>query len=126
MQYLLQDQETFRAFLTATSGIIIAMLGYLGVQQVRIRRHTRATRYQVENDHETNLRVEADERDASNKASFAQILDALNALRRDFGGMREEVRQLRRHDETADERLLQLERTLPKAPAQPRRRNNGH
>ena len=88
-------------------------------------RDAAAARYQVENHHSTNLRVEGDQRHGETVTSFGRVLDAIDETRKDIGGLRGEVRAVRAdvstlygRTDTNRERLDAL--TLPKGhPAWP-------
>lgn len=84
------------ACITGVQAITLAVLGILAKRVGSVRRTTRAvledtaaTREQVVNHHTTNLRVENDSRHAETAGWFRE-------LRRDIGGIREELRGVRR------------------------------
>lgn len=93
-----------------TEGIIIAIVAACGGVMVallnRTRQHSKAIRDQVENDHSTNLRVEADDRHAELVHRIEGIASDVRGIRRDLG---RHADHLGRHEE----RLDYLERTQP-------------
>ncbi|WP_341934711.1 hypothetical protein MRBLWO14_000283 [Microbacterium sp. LWO14-1.2] len=69
-------------------GILAKRVGSVRRDTSAVREDTAATREQVVNHHTTNLRVENDSRHAETAGWFREI-------RRDIGGIREELRGLR-------------------------------
>lgn len=128
--------DTVLAALVTTVGtVIVAALGVLAALVTRSNGHAKraaaiaasaakdakAARVQVENDHTTNLREEADDRHSSTVVSFGRVLDAIDETRKDIGGLRGEVRAVRAdvstlygRTDTNRERLDSLEDTIPK------------
>jgi len=84
------------AFATAVGVIVVAII------TTRTRHDARRTREQVENDHDTNLRVELDERHKETRGWFS-------GLARDIGGIREELRGIRSSQQALDRRVQRLE-----------------
>jgi hypothetical protein len=82
--------------------VTVAIVGVLAVRIGKVHRDTKATRVQVENDHTTNLREENDGRHAETAGWFREI-------RRDLGGIREEIRGLRSDDRDLGKRVTNLE-----------------
>ena len=73
--------------------VLVAAIGALGLVLVavintRTNRRVKAIQRQVQNDHTTNLREELDDR-------HDEIGEWLREVRRDIGGMREELRGVR-------------------------------
>lgn len=91
--------------------ILVAIIGGAGLVGValisnRTRQHAKATRAQVENDHTTNLREEADQRHHELLAELRGVKADVRGLRRDIG----------RHTDSLthhEKRLDDLERTQP-------------
>lgn len=52
--------EAIRTIGLVLSALVTAGFAYLGITVDRTRRHAKATRHQVENDHTTNLRNDVD------------------------------------------------------------------
>jgi hypothetical protein len=94
------------AIIAAIAGIVTTVL------QLGSRRQMRAVRDQLENDHAkdphkvTNLRDDLD-------GKHNELLAPIRAVVRDIGGIREELRQLRRDLSHTNERVDDLERTRP-------------
>lgn len=76
------------ALIGLSQAVSLAILGLLAKRVGKVRSDTTATREQVENDHTTNLREENDGRHAETAGWFREI-------RRDLGGIREEIRGIR-------------------------------
>lgn len=90
--------------------IIAGSIGALGLVLVailgaKINGRVRAVQGQVQNDHQTNLREELDTRHAETRSWWRET-------RRDIGGIREEIRGLRRDIAHERERIDDLEDTL--------------
>lgn len=85
------------AAVVAAVGIVI-----VAVITTRTRQHTRQIRDQVENHHNTNLREELDSRHAETAKWFRDV-------RRDLGGIREELRGMRETDRAQERRIQRLE-----------------
>lgn len=90
------------ALIGCAQAVTVAIVGVLAVVIGKVRRDTTATREQVVNDHSTNLREENDGRHAETAGWFRE-------LRRDLGGIREEIRGLRRDDRELSRRVTNLE-----------------
>lgn len=105
--------------------ILVALIGSVGLITVgllanRGRQHAKAARDQVENHHNTNLREEADDRHAENKALLENVLervsgvdDRLAGVKSDIRGLRRDVGRLYDADRTHEERIHDLEKTQP-------------
>ena len=63
----------FVAIIAAMAVIIAALIAAVFPVLFSIRRHAKVTREEVTNDHDTNLRVEADERHAQNVKAIASL-----------------------------------------------------
>lgn len=85
----------------ATVGTVLAAV--IGVVGARLARTLSRVRAQVENDHEHNLRDELDARHSESRSWWSEI-------RRDIGGMRQDIRQLRADDRDLAERIAHIER----------------
>lgn len=90
------------AIITGVQAVTLGVLGILAKRIGNVRRDTTATREQVVNDHTTNLREENDGRHAETTGWFRE-------LRRDLGGIREEMRGLRSDDRALSRRVTKLE-----------------
>ena len=113
---MLYTENVVVAVIITFGTIIAALLGYLGVVATGARRHAKAARLGVENEHPKNLRDDLDEK-------FQGLADLVKTVVTDIGGIRSEIRNIRL-DATADrkaageaiaaerERILTLERTL--------------
>ena len=111
------------AVITAIGGVLVAFVGRSNAHSKRAATaatesagHARAARWQVENHHSTNLREEGDQRHGENVVNFGRVLDAVQEVRRDVGGLRSEVRAVRtdvgtlyRRTDTNRERLDALQ-----------------
>ncbi|MDM4761874.1 hypothetical protein QT381_02505 [Galbitalea sp. SE-J8] len=69
--------------------VITALLGYLGAVTTTTRRHAKAARDGVENNHTVNLRDDLDEQ-------FAGLVRGLTNLAADVGGIKSDLRGIRR------------------------------
>ncbi len=67
------EVETIRAIGLVLVAVVTAGFSYLGVTQERTRRHAKATRQQVQNTHETNLRDDLDDLKATVDRRFTRI-----------------------------------------------------
>jgi len=90
------------ALIGCTQAVLVALVSVLAVRVGRVQRDAAATREQVVNDHSTNMREENDTRHNETRSWFRD-------LRRDIGGIREELRGLRSTDRALDKRIQQLE-----------------
>lgn len=98
------------AIIGGAQAVIIAFVGVLNARIGRVSKDSAATRAQVENDHSTNLREEADDRHKETRG-------LLHGLARDIGGIRQELRQGHERMQGHDERIMaleQLEMTNPR------------
>lgn len=111
--------------------IITGLFGVLGILLNRTRQHSKgarvaaeATREQVENDHTTNLRDDNDEKHRELVDMFAtlskRVDDGFHGVRADVRGQNREIGRLKdeqsnlgRKIEKLDERIDDIERTVP-------------
>ena len=98
---------TLGVITTAMSGVAVALIA-------RTRTHAKAAVDQVRNSHDSNLRDDLDEK-------FKAVTDGLKEVSKDLGGMKSDIRQIRKEaseDRTAlakeQERIRELETTLPR------------
>lgn len=87
--------------------IIVATIGALALVVVAVigngvRRRVKSIQGQVQNDHESNLREELDDR-------HDETRDWFKDLRRDLGGIREDLRWMRRELSTHSQRIHTIE-----------------
>lgn len=68
------------------------------------------TREQITNGHDEHLRVTLDRHQ---KETLSAINDMRKSVQDDIGGIRAELRGIRKHGMQQDERILELERTGP-------------
>jgi len=94
------SDQVLVAVVTVLGTIIIAIMD-------RTRRHARATRAQVENNHSTNMREEGDTR-------HAQLLGELTGVKSDLRGLRRDQSRSLDMIIKHEERLDDLEQTHPK------------
>lgn len=90
------------ALVGCIQAVTVAIVGVLAVRIGKVRRDTTATREHVVNDHTTNFRDENDSRHAETKGWFRE-------LRRDVGGIREDIRLLRKDDRNLSARITRIE-----------------
>lgn len=91
--------NTFLNVATATlSAVGLAIAGRAASHAKVARRDSRATREQVENDHDTNFREESDERHSEGVSMQTRIMNGITDVRQIVGRM--------------DERLLRVEDRL--------------
>lgn len=90
------------ALIGCAQAVTVAFVGVLTVRMGKVRRDTTATREQVVNDHSTNFRDENDSRHAETRGWFRE-------LRRDVGGIRKDIRQLRDDDHELAGRISRIE-----------------
>lgn len=92
------------ALITATQAVVVALIGVLFTRLGKVRRDAEETRNQIVNDHpaQPNFRDENDERHAETRSWWDEV-------RRDLGGIREELRGLRSTDRALERRVTQLE-----------------
>lgn len=103
------------ALITATSVVLVgvlALVGRVSFQITRVRRDTEVTREQVANDHDTNLRVEQDERHDENAQKLDAILEEVQHLRGS-------VRKLWERSDRHTDQIHDLELTGPRPPFSP-------
>lgn len=86
---------------------MIAMIARVNVVITRVRRDSQITREQVANDHDTNLRVEQDERHDENAHKLDVILE-------EIGHVRGSVRRLWERSDKHTDQIHELERTGPR------------
>jgi len=95
-------------------------INHLSAATQEVRSDTKQTLNQVQNSHTTNLREEGDERHGELVALVTTVLnvqktqaEVQKAQAADIGGIRSELRDLRKDDAGQRDRLLDLERTQP-------------
>lgn len=95
--------------LDAISAIAVALIaaGVLGVRS-RVKR----VQAQVENDHTTNMREEADERHQENSRALRWLVATVQTVVRDIGGLRQDLRDLRGEVRHERDRIDDLEDTI--------------
>lgn len=90
------------------SPAILLVLGWILNRKINtVRDDTSATRYQVQNSHETNLREDLD----AIREDIGHVHGEVREARRDIGGLREDDTQQRRDIRSLTGRVAQLERT---------------
>lgn len=82
-----------------------------GKQMTAMQTKLERVRGQVENSHHTNLREELDARHKETRRWFDGLRDDVTETRQDIGGIRSEMRLLRRRDDGIDERVQRVEST---------------
>lgn len=87
------------ALITSANAIVTLILG------AKLSGRVKRVQAQVENDHSTNLREEQDER-------HAELISNQKHAARDIGGIREEIRGMRKDIRRERERIDDLEDTL--------------
>lgn len=92
----------FDSFSEGVTAILVALIG-AGV--LSTRRRIKRVQAQVENDHTTNMREEADERHTENTTTLQTIV-------RDIGGIRGDLRALRSDLTHERDRIDDLEDTI--------------
>lgn len=90
------------ALIGSAQVVTVTLLGILAAQLGKVRRDSTATREQVVNHHTTNFRDENDSRHRETRGWF-------NDLRRDVGGLRKDIRQLRDDDHELAVRITHIE-----------------
>lgn len=117
------------ALITTQGAIVVALIPVL----ISTRRHARnaatdaaEARYQVANDHTTNLREEGDERHQENTKLLNAVLTRVDELAERITGVKSDIRGIRRDvgrladaDRTHEDRIHELEKTHP-----PRRKHH--
>jgi hypothetical protein len=105
------------AIITTVGVVLAALIGVQSRQIGAIRRDARAARAQLDNDHTTdpgktsNLREDLDEKHGAVLQTVRSLVVIVNMLRRDVGGMRQDVRQLRTDLSGTQDRVHDLENT---------------
>ena len=95
--------------------IIASLPGVLSVVVAgRANHNAKKARYQVENDHTTNLRVESDDRHRDNARALANITRLLARGMQVLAGMREDINYLRGLGHSNRSRIATLEGTRPR------------
>lgn len=105
--------------------VLVAIIGGIGMVTTALlanrgRQHAKATREQVENHHDTNMRDEGDQRHNQNVKTLARLETVVDGLANDLRGLRRDVGRLATADQhltertTANaERIRELEQTQP-------------
>lgn len=104
-----------------SDGVLIAIVGAMQAIAVALiyamqrgqRKRTEAIRYEITNDHEQPLREDLDEKHTAVVRLIGTVASTARAAVRDIGGIREDIRQLRKDLSHTDERVDELERTRP-------------
>lgn len=97
----------------AVAVAVVTVIGLIAVAILnRTRQHAKAVRYQVENDHSTNLRDDADKYHGETAAKLDALVDAVASLGRSVGSVRDDVRQVRDELQGEREDRLELRREL--------------
>ena len=98
-----ESGQLILGLLTLLGLIVTAGFGFLSVRATQTRNHARTAatesfkaRDQLENNHDSNLRDDLDEK-------FTMLGDTLTAFGRDLGGMKADIRALHRDNATARE-----------------------
>lgn len=111
------SDQVLIALIGASQVVLVALLGIVLRQGFSIRRITTATRTDsaqtrehVVNDHgDRNFRDENDKRHNETRLWFQGLSRDMKDTRRDVGGIRTDIRQLRQDDQAIAERLARLE-----------------
>lgn len=69
------------ALITTTQGIVLAVLGIVASRVNRVKADAAAVRDQVQNDHATNMREEADERHRENAGMLRWLVNEVATIR---------------------------------------------
>lgn len=85
--------------------IITGLLGYLGVVATGARVHAKAARFEVQNSHEVNLRDDLD-------LKFAGLAGLVKGAVADIGGIKEDIRIIRRDAGQDREHVRHLEESI--------------
>lgn len=99
----------FDSTLEAISAVTVALIAY-GVLSTRKR--VKRVQAQVENDHTTNMREEADERHQENSTLLRWVVGTMKTVVRDIGGLRQDIRDLRSEVRHERDRIDELEDTI--------------
>ena len=107
------DEAESIALIQAAGAVIVAAIGAIGTLGVigyrRLARRSDDTRFEITNDHDTPLREDMDRK----HGEVVRILVSQGTeTRRDIGGLREEIRELRRADRRLGERIERVEDTF--------------
>ncbi|MFE7067480.1 hypothetical protein [Microbacterium sp. NPDC057658] len=94
------------AIVGCVQAVTVALVGVIAVRIGKVRRDTTVAREQLENDHTTNLREENDGRHAETAGWFRE-------LRRDIGGIREEIRGIRQDHRHLSARIDRIDTKGP-------------
>lgn len=79
-----------------------------------LRKRSEAIRYEITNDHDQPLRDDMDDKHNAVIRAVSTVAATVRTVVRDVGGIREDIRQLRKDLSHTDERVDDLERTRPK------------
>lgn len=97
--------------------LTVAVLGLMGVilpLLIQTRRHAQRADVQVTNNHDTNLREEADERHDENRRTLVGLARQLDDVAGSVRGIQRDVGRLWDTDLDHQTRLHDLEQTIPK------------
>ncbi|HWU47078.1 MAG TPA: hypothetical protein VN133_10015 [Humibacter sp.] len=94
------------ALISMLGTVLAALITTAGLLLRSIRRRTDAIRYEITNDHTAPLRDDMDSKHATQ-------MSMLRGVVRDVGGMRDDIRQLRRDLSHTADRVDEIERTRP-------------
>jgi hypothetical protein len=113
------DPEVLKALIAGLAAVMVAIVGLLGAMvpiMVKTRNHARRADVQVTNNHDTNLREEADVRHWENTTTLASLSRQLDTVAGDVRGLRRDVGRLWTADVDKAQRLTELEQTQPRGP----------
>ena len=96
------SDDVLVAVITTFGIILTALLGYLGVVATGARRHAKATRNEIQNSHDMNFRDDLDEK-------FGGLSGLMRIVIKDQGGMKEDIRLIRREAIADREHIRELE-----------------
>ena len=117
------SDEVVVAIVTGVVGVVLVVLqGRSSVRLKRLELDTKATREQVVNGHETNMREEQDERHDENRTLLEEIRTDLRAVRSSVARLWE--RSDVHTDQIHDLELSQPARSRFEPPAAPRHRRS--
>ena len=94
--------------------ITIVLTARMSGKVKSLKADSKATRYQVENNHSTNFREESDERHDETVTLLRNVIATQKLQSNDIGGIREELRALRTDDHDQRDRIHELEKTQPR------------
>ena len=100
--------EIWVAIVSTAGLVVVALIAN------RTRQHAKAARNQVENDHDTNLRVENDTRHTENVGTLESILRSQRAIHSTQKGIKADIRQIRTIVDRHAEQIWELEKTQPR------------